>query len=77
MTDFVVPRCATCGRDDSFEHNDDYSYIKCNNCGREYFGGRDELLEYNQDVIDEVKERLSARVIQVLNKEIRKKLRTK
>ena len=42
-------RCATCGDTESFEFNDDKSYIKCVKCNREYFGGYDELLSYNQE----------------------------
>lgn len=47
-------RCATCGATDSFEFNNDKSYIKCTKCGKEYLGGYDELLELNQESIDEV-----------------------
>ncbi|WP_321001802.1 hypothetical protein [Butyricimonas paravirosa] len=32
--------------------------MKCNNCGREYPGGYEELLQYNQDVQDEVFEEM-------------------
>lgn len=66
----IIPRCDTCGCQDNFEHNDDYSYIKCTNCGREYFGGKDELLEYNQELIDEAKENLAKQVKAELEKEL-------
>lgn len=66
----VVPRCATCGCTDYFETNEDNSYIKCTNCGREYFGGKDELLEYNQEEIEAAKERLQAAIAEKLQKEI-------
>lgn len=66
----IIPRCDTCGCQDYFEHNDDYSYIKCTNCGREYFGGKDELLEYNQELIDEAKENLAKQVKLELEKEL-------
>jgi hypothetical protein len=46
-------RCTVCGMDDKFEFNEDKSYIKCTNCGKEYFGGYDELVECNQGIIDE------------------------
>ena len=46
-------RCITCAGED-FEFNEDKSYVKCTTCGREYLGGYDELLQYNQDVHDEV-----------------------
>lgn len=70
----VVPRCATCGMTDAFECNEDSSYIKCTNCGREYFGGKDELLEYNQDAIDEAKEKLKALAAPILQQELLKRL---
>lgn len=44
--------CATCGQSD-FEHNEDKSWIKCNNCGREYLGGINELSEFNQSNIQD------------------------
>ena len=53
-------RCATCGDTESFEFNDDKSYIKCVKCNREYFGGYDELLSYNQETIEEVKGQIEA-----------------
>jgi hypothetical protein len=45
-------RCATCGGED-FNFKEDKSYIKCNLCNREYFGGYDELVEFNQENINE------------------------
>lgn len=53
-------RCATCGDTESFEFNDDKSYIKCVKCDREYFGGYDELFLYNQEMIEEVKGQIKA-----------------
>jgi hypothetical protein len=41
-----------CGMEDYFEYNEDKSYIKCTNCGKEYLGGYDELVEYNQKEIN-------------------------
>lgn len=49
-------RCVVCGSEDNFECNEDKSYIKCTNCGKEYFGGYDELVECNQELIAEAKE---------------------
>ncbi|SHF64814.1 hypothetical protein [Dysgonomonas macrotermitis] len=48
----VQLECATCGGQD-FESNDDKTYIKCNTCDREYLGGYDELVEYNQGKINQ------------------------
>lgn len=50
-------RCNTCGGE-NFEFNEDKSFVKCNNCGREYPGEYEELLQYNQDVQDEVFEEM-------------------
>jgi len=44
--------CDTCGSDNLFETNDDKTYVKCCACGREYFGGYNELLELNQTYIE-------------------------
>ena len=46
-------RCAVCGSDSHFEFNEDKSYVKCTKCSKEYFGGYDELLEYNKEHIDD------------------------
>jgi|LSQX01.3.fsa_nt_gb hypothetical protein len=46
--------CDTCGDTDNFESNADKSHIKCNTCDREYHGGYDELVEYNQQRIKEI-----------------------
>lgn len=51
----VQLECATCGGQD-FEFNDDKTYIKCNTCEREYLGGYDELVEYNQGKINQTLE---------------------
>jgi hypothetical protein len=65
-----VLRCATCASED-FEFNENKSYIKCTNCGREYFGGYNELLEYNldvqKDVLREVKEDVESELQKIFN----------
>lgn len=68
----VTLRCIVCGSTDQFEYNEDQSYIKCTNCGKEYFGGRDELVSYNQDQIEEIKEIATEEVINDLQKELNK-----
>lgn len=75
MTENVVPRCDTCGCTDYFEANEDNSYIKCTNCGREYFGGKNELIEYNQEEIEEAQERLQAAIAKKMQKELFKAFR--
>lgn len=44
--------CATCGQGD-FNYNEDKTWVKCNNCSREYPGGISELAEYNQQAIQD------------------------
>ncbi len=72
---FATLRCATCGCDDKFEYNDDKSYIKCVFCNREYFGGIEELQEYNQDVIENVKENIETDIIKNIREKFKKSLK--
>lgn len=65
-------RCAVCGDGDSFESNEDKSYVKCTRCGREYFGGYDELVELNQEQIDSEIQNIQEEVSKDLEKEIKK-----
>lgn len=44
-------RCPTCGGE-SFEANEERTYLKCVKCGREFLGGIDELKEYNLPEIE-------------------------
>lgn len=55
----VKLRCATCGSYSHLEYNDDKSYIKCKLCNREYLGGYDELLEFNPEAIEEIKNQIA------------------
>ncbi|MFD2554588.1 hypothetical protein [Sphingobacterium tabacisoli] len=48
----VELNCATCGQS-NFDHNEDKSWVKCNNCDREYLGGISELAEFNQSNIQD------------------------
>ncbi len=63
-------RCIVCGCEDHFESNDSQSYIKCTNCGKEYFGGYDELVSCNQEQIAEVKELAEEEISKDLQKEL-------
>lgn len=62
-------RCATCGGED-FNFNEDKSYVKCNLCNREYLGGYDELVEFNQEDIRRSIENLKNEVQDDLQKEL-------
>ncbi|MBO9672193.1 MAG: hypothetical protein J7577_02020 [Sphingobacteriaceae bacterium] len=54
--------CATCGGAD-FEFNEDKSYVKCKTCNREYLGGYDELVEFNQEQIGKAVEGMKQEVV--------------
>lgn len=64
-------RCVTCAGED-FEFNEDKSYIKCTICGREYFGGYNELIEYNQNVQEEVFNQAKEDVEKTIESELKK-----
>lgn len=69
-------RCVVCGSEDHFDCNENKSYIKCANCGKEYFGGYDELVSYNQYQIDEVKEIATEEIRIDLQKELNQILKS-
>lgn len=68
-------RCVVCGGENHFDYNEDKSYIKCANCGKEYFGGYDELVSCNQDQIDKVKKIETEEIGDDLQKELNKMLK--
>lgn len=51
----VTLQCGSCGSTNL--ESKDKSYVKCNNCNREYLGGEDELVKANQRVIKRMVER--------------------
>ena len=59
----LLLRCDTCGSNSDFEYNEDKSYIKCVNCGREYYGGIEELKEYNFEFLEEIKSMIKDDII--------------
>ena len=65
-------RCATCGCEDQFESNDDKSYIKCTFCNREYFGGIEELKEFNQEALDDVKAEIEQDAAAYIKEQLKK-----
>ncbi len=71
----VQLRCVVCGATDKFDSNEDNSYIKCTNCGKEYFGGYDELVEYNQQEINEAVEAKVEEIKNDLDKELQNMFR--
>jgi len=67
--------CDTCGSDNHFETNEDKTYVKCCACGREYFGGYNELLELNRTYIEERAKIEGEKIIKEKLKEIFKNLK--
>jgi DNA-directed RNA polymerase subunit RPC12/RpoP len=67
--------CDTCGSDNHFETNDDKTYVKCHACGREYFGGYNELLELNKANIEERAKAEGKKIVEDKLKDILKKLK--
>ena len=65
-------RCATCGCEDQFESNDDKSYIKCTFCNREYFCGIEELKEFNQEALDDVKAEIEQDAAAYIKEQLKK-----
>lgn len=63
--------CATCAGSD-FAFNDDKTYIKCNRCGREYYGGYEELKLLNQENIQNGIDELGQEVFNDLKKDLQK-----
>lgn len=69
-------RCIVCGSEDHFDCNEDNSYIKCTNCGKEYFGGYDELVSCNQEQITEIKEIATEEISNDLQREVNQMLKS-
>ncbi len=67
-------KCATCGNDSSFEINEDKSYVKCNNCDREYLGGYDELVALNVGAVEETRAAMMKEAQEYAQKELQKSL---
>lgn len=65
-------RCVICGCEDQFEYNDDKSYIKCTFCNKEYFGGIEELKEFNQEAFDKVRERIETDAVSYIKDRFKK-----
>ncbi|QQD13739.1 hypothetical protein [Sphingobacterium sp. UDSM-2020] len=70
----VTVFCPTCGLSD-FNHKEDETYIQCNNCKREYLGGIDELLEYNQQQVDDGTAALGQKLLDDFGKTLESKFR--
>ena len=63
--------CDTCGSNSHFMSNDDCTYIKCTLCNREYFGGREELVELNSSNINLALEKKKQEITKMFIKQIK------
>ncbi len=72
----VSLRCVICGDAHSFTISNDESYIKCEKCGKEYHGGKDELIALNQQLIDEEIEEITAEVQKDVQDDINKMIKS-
>ncbi|MBR1786880.1 MAG: hypothetical protein IJ756_06985 [Paludibacteraceae bacterium] len=70
----LILRCVVCGDTESFSHNEDETYIICKRCGREYFGGKSELVDLNEQFIESEVEDIKAEVAKEIQAEINKNL---
>ena len=68
-------RCIVCGSDSDFEYNEERTFIKCTRCNKEYFGGYDELVELNQEMIANNLEELKVEGSEDLKKELTNSIR--
>ena len=68
-------RCIVCGSDSDFEYNEERTFIKCTRCNKEYFGGYDELVELNQEMIANNLEDLKIEVADDLKKKLSNSIR--
>lgn len=62
-------QCITCGNTD-FEFNNNKSWVKCNGCGKEYLGGYDELVDFNQEIINQELEETKDELLKDVKKDI-------
>lgn len=69
-------RCVVCGDTESFSMDDTNQTIICERCGREYFGGKDELIALNQQFINEEVEEITAEVQKDVQNEINKMIKS-
>ena len=72
----VKLRCIVCGDTESFKVDDNDQTIICKRCGREYLGGKDELIELNQQFIDEEIEAVKAEVTKDVQTEFNKMIKS-
>jgi ribosomal protein S27E len=65
----VQLHCIACG-DTQFDYNADQSWVKCKRCGREYAGGKDELIELKQETFKIAIEDSKEEILKDLKKDV-------
>ena len=65
----ILLRCIICGGT-NFEFNDDKSWIKCKQCGKEYPEGYDELEKLNQGLINQELDKTKDEILKDAKKDI-------
>ena len=67
--------CVTCGSDSSFSTDAQTGIITCKKCNRVYYGGKDELIELNQELIEANIEDIKKEAVKEFEKELSKVLK--
>lgn len=67
--------CSTCGSGDFFDKNKETGVITCKKCNRIYYGGYDEIVELNQQIISSEVENMKQEVQQDLIKDLKNVLK--
>lgn len=68
----VALRCMTCGASYAFEIDEKTGYVTCRKCNRVYRGGKEELVELNEVLLEDEKQLLAEEVRQDVEKEFKK-----
>ena len=68
----VQLRCMTCGATYAFEMDEKTNYIICHKCNRIYRGGKKELIQLNEALIEDEKEELVNELRKDVEKEFQK-----
>ena len=67
--------CITCGSDNSFSIDDVTGVVTCKKCNRIYHGGKEELIELNQNIITKEMKDLQCEFKNDLVKELKNTLK--
>lgn len=68
----VSLRCMTCGASYAFEIDEKTGYVTCRKCNRVYHGGKEELIELNEVLLEDEKYLLAEEVRKDVEKEFKK-----